>query len=283
MNNNQIQKNSQSKALSPVDQVRQELSREIVRFKAALPSHIEATKFLSVLMTYIQNNPNLLNCDRGSLFTSALACANDGLLPDGKEAALVAYSKECNYLPMVAGICKKARQSGEIMTMNANVVYENDDYKSWTDEKGEHFEHVKARGDRGKPIFTFAYALTKDGGVYFEEMTEAQVQDVRSMSKAKNGPWNGPFADEMRRKTALHRLCKYRLPSSTDLDRVLQRDYDLYDLNKPKEEKAGELSSKLAEMNAVEAEFKPAPEVPAAVVTPKAPDTDPNSFSNFTG
>ena len=64
-------------------------------------------------------------------------------------------------------------------------------------------------------------------------MTEAQIQDVKNVSKAKDsGPWSGAFADEMRRKTVLRRLSK-RLPMSTDLEQVITRDDEFYDLNQP--------------------------------------------------
>jgi recombination protein RecT len=138
---------------------------------------------------------------------------------------------------MVGGICKKVRNSGELATLDSQVVHEKDEYDSWTDEKGPHFKHKKARGERGKPIITYAYATTKDGSFFFEELTEEDIQAIRSASKAKDsGPWAGPFADEMRRKSAVRRLAKYRLPSSTDLDTVIRRDDELFDFSKPSED-----------------------------------------------
>src|SRR3990167_7465795 len=99
-----------------------------------------------------------------------MKCAGDGLLPDGREAALVPFKDDCKYLPMVAGICKRARNSGEIVDIDALTVYANDTYKAWTDETGAHFKHVKARGDRGEVVLTYGYARVRDGGFYFEEV-----------------------------------------------------------------------------------------------------------------
>lgn len=221
--------------LKPIDQVRHELKRMETQIQAALPAHIKPEKFVRVAMTALQNTPDLLMCDRTSLFNSVMRCAADGLLPDGRDAAFVKYGSKVQYLPMIGGICKKARNSGEIKTINAAVVCERDDYQYWTDETGEHFKHIKARGDRGLPVITYAYAITKDGGFYFEELTEDEIQAVRNVSRAKDsGPWNGPFADEMRRKTAIRRLAKYRLPSSTDLDDVIRSDDEMYDIEQPK-------------------------------------------------
>ena len=56
---------------------------------------------------------------------------------------------------------------------------------------------------------------------------------VKAVAKTKN-VWDGPFKQEMKRKTALRRLAKYRLPSNTDLDDLVRRDDDMYDLEKEK-------------------------------------------------
>jgi hypothetical protein len=76
----------------------------------------------------------------------------------------------------------------------------------------------------------FAIAKTKDGGVYMEVMGRSQIEQVRNVSRAKdNGPW-GPWYSEMARKTVIRRLSK-RLPMSTDLEAVMHRDDELYELD----------------------------------------------------
>jgi hypothetical protein len=40
--------------------------------------------------------------------------AQDGLLPDGREAAVVMFGNKAQAMPMIAGILKKVRQSGEV-------------------------------------------------------------------------------------------------------------------------------------------------------------------------
>lgn len=225
-------------ALTPVTEISNTLVKMQDAFKEALPSHIPAERFVAVAKTAIINNPQLATLDRQSVYQALMQCASDGLMPDGRECAIVPYAGRAKYTPMIGGITKKVRNSGEIGTVDAQVVYENDSYEAWVDEKGPHFKHVRSRGDRGKIVLTYAYALGKDGSVYFEEVSEEQMQKIRAMSKAKDSPWNGPFADEMRRKSALRRLAKYRLPNSSDmsLQDVLKRDDELYD----EEEKTGE-------------------------------------------
>ena len=224
-----------AKAITVLDEFKGTLDKQ--NFKSILPDHVHVDKFKAVVITAVQRKPDLLTLNRASLFVACQDCAKDGLIPDGREAALIPSKGKVRYSPMVAGITKKARNSGEILTIDAIVVCENDDYDSWVDEKGQHFKHRKLRsGDRGKDVMTYAYAITKDGGFYFEEINEEQMAAIEKCCTAKTTPWKGPFRSEMKRKSALHRLCKYRLPSSTDLIGVISRDNDMYDLDDPAEE-----------------------------------------------
>lgn len=230
-----MEQNNSTKGTSvAISEVRTSLSKMEGQFQLVLPDHIKPDKFVRIVMTAVQKNPALLSYDRASLLASCLDAAQDGLLLDGSEAALVPYKSIIKYMPMVKGICKKARQSGEIKTMNAHVVYSHDEYRAWTDESGEHFRFERNRKDRGVPFYTFAYAITKDNALYFEEISEDEMEKIERCARAQNSPWKGDFKDEMRRKSALRRLAKYRLPSSTDLDAVIRRDDDMYEFDDPK-------------------------------------------------
>jgi len=226
-------------AIKLIDEFKINIGNMKDQFEAALPKHIKSEKFIQVVVTAVRNNPKLLEGNKQSLFNACMDCAQDGLIPNGVEAALVMFKGRAKYMPMVGGVAKKARNSGEIATIDAIVVYEKDTYEVWTDEKGPHFKHVKFRGDRGKVICTYAYAITKDGGVYHEEIDEIGMKAIEKCCNANQTPWKGPFKDEMRRKSALRRLCKYRLPSSSDMD-IIRRDDDLYDLEEPVKEPTAE-------------------------------------------
>ena len=201
------------------------IARQEREFRAALPAHIPVERFVRVLTTAVVNNPALLEADRRSLFLSALRAAQDGLLPDGREGALVAFGNKIQWMPMISGILKKVRNSGELLSIAAHVAYSNDDftYELGDDEK---IHHRPALDDRGKPRLVYAIAKTKDGGIYREIMTVGDVEKVRAVSRAaNNGPWVS-FWGEMARKTVLRRLSK-RLPMSSDLDDLIRRDdYD---------------------------------------------------------
>jgi len=228
--------------LSVIDQFRRDLDRMGPQFSYALPAHIPVERFTRVVMTAVQNQPKLLACTRQSIFNACMKCAQDGLLPDGREAAIVPFgesedgqrksSDQATYLPMIAGIRKKARNSGELSDWYAEVVHAGDefDYQLGDDP---HILHKPAlKGGRARPI-THAYSIAKfkDGGISREVMTIDEVEDIRrKYSRSRKGPWNDPITyPEMVRKTVA-RLHAKQLPSSTDLDTLLHRDDELYDM-----------------------------------------------------
>lgn len=221
----------------------------------ALPPHIPVERFMRVVRTAVAGDIALLHADRRSLFEASMKAAQDGLLPDGRDGALVIFRakvkekgkdgqdkdvwiNKVQWMPMVGGILKKVRNSGELVTIAAHVVYENDhfEYSLGDDERIDH--KPKMLGERGKAIGVYAVAKTKDGGIYREVMSLEQVEKVRGVSRAKDsGPWKD-WWDEMAKKTVIRRLSK-RLPMSSDLDDLIRRDDDLYDFQGKRAEYEG--------------------------------------------
>jgi recombination protein RecT len=223
-----------------IEVIRKNLTAMNDQFKAALPAHVSVSKFTRTAMTAIQTTPALLKADRRSLFAELTKCAQEGLVPDGQEAAIVPFRDQAKYMPMVKGILKKVRNSGELASITAQLVYENDEFEFWIDSDGEHLNHKpKIFGERGKRIGVYALAKTKDGAVYIEVMTEDDIAAIRKSSRGNNTPWNGPFASEMEKKSAIRRLSK-RLPMSTDLEMTVKADDDFYDFDEQQADKKTE-------------------------------------------
>lgn len=213
-------------------------------FAFVLPDHMPPARFTRVILTAVQMNPKLLLCTRVSLFNAALKAAQDGLLPDGREGAIVDYKgkgpdgKEAllaQWMPMYQGLLKKVRNSGEFKWMTAQIVFEGDLFEHWIDSDGEHFKH-EPQGISETPIRAYSAVTTKSGGAFVEVMTMKQVAKVRAASRVKSeyGPWAKWF-EEMAKKTAFRRLAK-RLPISSDLDDLIRRDDGLYDFDGQREE-----------------------------------------------
>jgi recombination protein RecT len=206
---------------NPIAVIRQNLQAMAPEFKAALPAHVTVEKFTRVTQTAIQNNPALLDADRRSLFGAVVRLAQDGLLPDGHESAIVMFGNKAQAMPMIAGVLKKIRQSGEVKKVSSQVVYENDHFvvKYGFDEDVEHTPPPLDK-PRGKPIGAYATAVLKDGSQLLEVMSLEDIEKVRNVSRAKNnGPWKD-WWDQMARKTVMRRLSK-RLPTSTDIEEGL--------------------------------------------------------------
>lgn len=231
-----------TKSENPLVILHEQMEKRTSQFQAALPAHIPVERFKRVILTAIQNNAALATADRQTLWNSAMRAAQDGLLPDGREGAMVIYKTKVKdgsrefwieavqWMPMVAGIRKKVRNSGEIATWDAHVVYEKDqfDYELGDEPMIKHKPFLG--GDPGKVIAAYSIARLKSGEKSFEVMPVHQIERVRQFSKNKDrGPWVDHYG-EMCRKTVVRRHSKV-LPMSTDLDDLIRRDDDLYDMD----------------------------------------------------
>lgn len=215
-----------------------QLSEYAPQFAAVLPAHISVDKFRRIVLTSLNQNPDLVKADRRSLFSACVRAAQDGLLPDGREAALVVFNtkdrktgewkKLITYMPMIEGIYKRLRNSGEVASLSSYVVFENDkfDYELGDNPR---IEHKPAMGERGQPIGAYAIAKLTNGEVLREVASFQEIEKVRAVSRAANEP-NGPWVqwwEQMARKTITRRLAK-RLPGSADLDEMLRREDEQY-------------------------------------------------------
>ena len=209
-----------------INEVRSAIERMSPQFKAALPAHVNVDKFVRVTLTAVQTNPNLLEADRRTLFAAATKAAQMGLLPDGREGAIVTFKGQAQWMPMVAGIMKLVRNSGEISTWSVQAVYENDTFDFCLGDE-EHITHKPNLSNRGKLIAVYSIVTMKDGEKSREVMSVEDVNQIRARSRSGNsGPWQTDFA-EMAKKTVVRRHAK-RLPLSTDIDGVIREDDELF-------------------------------------------------------
>lgn len=200
----------------------------------ALPAHMPVENFERTIVTAVNQNPELAKADRRSLFNACVDCAQDGLKPDGREAALVIFNtktkvngkdvwvKKVQYMPMVTGIIKRMRNSGEMAAVDTAVIYENDDFFF---ERGDNprIDHRPTLTAKGETIGSYAIIKLTNGEVLREVMNREEIESVRAISKQKDGgPWT-IWWGEMARKTVLRR-CAKRAPVTADLDRLLRRE-----------------------------------------------------------
>ena len=221
---------SQTENINPLVAFRAEAAAMEAQFRMALPKQIPADRFGRVVQTAVQNNPALMKVERRSLWNAVMKAAHDGLLPDGREAALVVYRDKrrgdiAQYMPMIAGLRKKVRNSGDLEDWSVQVVRMNDLFEH---ELGDHpfIRHAPNLDDPGAFRGVYSIATLKGGAKSYEIMNKAQVDAIRERSRAAaSGPWVTDY-EEMARKTVARRHAKV-LPMSTDLDDLLRRDDDL--------------------------------------------------------
>jgi len=226
-----------STAVAVKDPVQFQVNKMGGEFAKALPSHIPSEKFARTAITAIKNNDDLaraFNENPTSVFSSLMKAAQDGLVPDGRQAALVVFNSKnrqtgqwlatAQYMPMIAGIMQKVRNSGEIEALHEpQIVYQKDEFVLQLGDEPKLVHNPLLFGERGPAIGAYAVAKLKDGSTQRTFMTVDEINKRREASKAgKSGPWVD-WWDEMAKKTVLKQLCKY-LPQSTDLDAAFERD-----------------------------------------------------------
>lgn len=233
--------NNTGKQLSPTNELRSTLDKMMPQMKLALPKHLTPERLVRVVMTAVQNNPKLLECDRNSFLSSVMTCAQLGLEPDGTlgQAYLIPFKVQgqmrCQFIPGYKGLIALARNSGDVTSIQAQAVHANDDF-IYRFGLNETLDHTPAAGDRGEITHFYAIAKFKDGGYHWDVMSVSEIEAIRDASQgysaakryAKNGvinsPWVSHFA-EMGKKTMIRRIAKY-LPMDVQKAAFIADSYD---------------------------------------------------------
>lgn len=191
---------------SVIAEIRSPAFRE--QLAAALPPGITPDRFQRVAVTALlddqarQRDPakQLLACDRLSLYQAVIKCAQDGLLPDGRQAALVKRGDKVAYQPMVGGLRAIAAEHG--WTIRGTAVREADEF-DYTDEPPSLY-HKVGPAPRGELVYAYAVARHRDGRREQRVMTRDEVLK-RAESATTNQVWE-KWPDEMWAKTPVRDL-----------------------------------------------------------------------------
>lgn len=221
------QNNAVTKPKPPslIAQVQQGLTAMTGELETALPKNVSAEKFISTAITGIRTSKDprkLLEADRRSLYNAVQIAASYGLVLDGREAALVPFGDQVQFMPMVQGLVKLARNSGLISTIIAEVVYAKDkfSYRIGIDESPVH-EPDWFADDRGEPVGVWALVTLADGSKIHAIMPKRKVMNIASGSKNSKqyDAKEGKHFDEWWKKTAIKNVLKYA-PKATELEKL---------------------------------------------------------------
>jgi recombination protein RecT len=214
------------------------LERKKASMAAVLPKHLNPDRLIKIALVAVSRSKKLMEATPYSVLQSVMTAAQLGLDCGGAlgSAYLVPFNRnqkdeggrwlktvECQLIIGYRGMIDLARRSGQISSIEARVVWENDkfDIKYGMETTFTHIPTLE--GDPGKLRLVYGVAKLKDGGTQFELMTRAQIDAVRSRSKSKDdGPWVTDYP-EMARKTVVKRLFKY-LPVSVEMAEAVEQD-----------------------------------------------------------
>lgn len=280
---------------NPLVVFKQNLTGLIDKKELALPSNVNPEAFKNAAIVAAQDNPKILACDMQSVFKSIRTLAAAGLVPDGREAALVPFKtkdgdrwvEKCQAMPMVFGLIKMVRRSGEVSDIRAHIVYQNEVDQGrfeYVVGDAESLRHEPILfGEKGPAVAAYAIAILKDGNIVREFMGADEIDTVRRSSSAQKvyrkgekpitsdtpiGIW-ADWAEQMWKKSVIRRLCKRLDMSSEDMRRVMvEQDQDIRDItpSEPKPTRLQQLAAKVRgqdseDLEPDEAEPDDAPEV----------------------
>lgn len=220
-------------------------------FMKLLPSTISWETFKDTFKIAVQTRPSLLDADRNSLWIALQKAAMDGLMPDSREGALVIFNEDVDedgnpvsakgtkqksvvWMPMIRGIIRLARNTGDVAGVRAVLIYEGETFTMSDVDGAQSYHHERRMGldfDDSDAKIVGAYAVInfKDGTWDMEPMSRRQIERVKAVSRARSAksPWQTWFS-EMAKKTVLRRLLKRQDSSSVArMEAALDRDEGL--------------------------------------------------------
>lgn len=221
--------------------------------------------------------PELLKCSHTSILRALMDACALGIAPGGTmgRGYLVPRKNrsngelEASFDPGWRGLCDIARRDPRVKKIDAKVVYDGEDfeYEEGTDQKLVHIPRLDLTGEEA---VIAAYAMAKvDEDWQIVVLRRSEIEKIRNTSASKGGPW-ASWYEEMAKKSAVRRLCKY-LPYNPMLERAMEHatDAESGERTAPdpvatdKQPRAKSLAASLRQKAEHEAESEAPPEEPA--------------------
>lgn len=201
--------------LAKKDTFSTQLTTSLVEVKEALPQDFNISRFVQNAVALLNENTQLMDFAKkhgtGQIKQGLMKGAYLGLDAMNKECYLIPYGSQLNFMIDYRGNVKLAKKYSirPIKDIYAKLVREGDDFEE-TIINGEPSVNFKPKAfNDGKIVGAFAVCLFADGGMVYDTMSLADLENTRKSSKASNSPAWKNFTGEMYKKTVLHRLCKH--------------------------------------------------------------------------
>ena len=196
--------------------------------KKALPTVLTPERFTRIALSALNNTPALQQCTPISFLAALMTAAQLGLEPNTPlgQAYLIPYKNkgkfECQFQIGYKGLIDLAFRNGQMQTIQAQVVYENDEffYEYGLEPK---LVHRPAYSERGDLVYFYGIFRTVNGGYGMAVMSKAEMDIyAKTYSKAFDSsysPWKTNY-EEMAKKTVIKMALKYA-PIKTEFQRAL--------------------------------------------------------------
>lgn len=193
------------------------------QLEMALPKFFDTDRFVRSAISDFRLNTALQECSVPSVLGFYMQAAMCGLEPSSVlgQCYPVPFNnkktgqKECQFLIGYRGMASIARRSGDVLSINAQIVHEKDDFEITYGLEQNIVHRPYIDGDPG--VMTGAYCVVKfrDGSYQFHYMRKDEIDSHRRRSKSGNfGPWVTDY-EEMAKKTVFRAVFKW-LPISIE-------------------------------------------------------------------
>lgn len=199
----------------------------LAKLTEAAGSAVKVDDLVRLTLIAASRSPDIFKCSRESILRALMDAAALGIKPGGLmgRGYLVPRKNnkngtyELTFDPGWRGLIDIARRSGQIRRIEAHVVFAADVFEV-TRTPLTNIRHVPSeKANPGEVRAAYSAAEFIGGDVQVEVLYRRDIDKIRTLG-AGGGPWATWF-DEMARKSAVRRLCKY-LPYDPQLDKAIR-------------------------------------------------------------
>lgn len=212
--------------LTPV----QKVQTDVIRYATKIWDKERATEFATRVALIARDNPQLheaIKTNPDAFMVAYMASVSLDLMPNTPEglAYIIPYGNKVQFQIGYKGLLRLARRSGEIKTINAELVFDGDHFrvKFGTERSIEHEPSFDVdRTDYSKVTHAYATAKLANGEDTFVVMSRKELDKIQATVKSSSTdtPWK-QWPERQAIKTVLKRFAQI-LPSSTT-DESLQK------------------------------------------------------------
>lgn len=207
----------------------------------------KALKFLSSVVSSVQRNPALLDCEPTSVINSFITMAELNLMPSdvSGEAYVIPYKNQAQFQLGYQGLVTLFYRAGA-KAIVSEIVYKNDKFK-YVNGEVEHEPDVFA-DDRGEAIGAYVIVVTQNGGKISKVMKKKDImaigQKFSKSFKSQYSPWNEANDPEgwMLKKTVLKQVAKL-VPKNETIYKAVAKDNEDSNIEERKQKALKEAES----------------------------------------